>query len=60
MPRTATAAAVGAIGGGGRDLLSLLVNANTDPALPADQRMSDSDVLAQVPTFLVAGHETTR
>jgi len=27
--------------------------------LPESQRMSDEDVLAQVPTFLVAGHETT-
>ncbi|KZP09388.1 cytochrome P450 [Athelia psychrophila] len=54
------AAAAGDTGDGGRDLLSLLVKANTDPALPADQRMADSDVLAQVPTFLVAGHETTR
>ncbi|KZP28257.1 cytochrome P450 [Athelia psychrophila] len=53
------AAAAGDVGDGGRDLLSLLVKANTDPALPADQRMADSDVLAQVPTFLVAGHETT-
>jgi len=27
--------------------------------LPPSQRMSDADVLSQVPTFLVAGHETT-
>ncbi|KDR80817.1 hypothetical protein GALMADRAFT_241271 [Galerina marginata CBS 339.88] len=42
-----------------RDLLSLLVRANTATNLPPSQRMTDEDVLAQVPTFLVAGHETT-
>lgn len=44
----------------GRDLLSLLVKANTAHDLPEDHKMTDKDVLAQVPTFLVAGHETTR
>jgi len=43
----------------GRDLLSLLVRANTATDLSDSKRMSDEDVLAQVPTFLVAGHETT-
>ncbi|KZT18878.1 cytochrome P450 [Neolentinus lepideus HHB14362 ss-1] len=43
----------------GRDLLSLLVRANMATDLPEGQRMRDEDVLAQVPTFLVAGHETT-
>jgi len=43
----------------GHDLLSLLVRANTATDLSDSQRMSDEDVLAQVPTFLVAGHETT-
>ncbi|KAH9483603.1 Cytochrome P450 monooxygenase 205 [Psilocybe cubensis] len=42
-----------------RDLLSLLLKANMSTNLPENQRMSDEDVLAQVPTFLVAGHETT-
>ncbi|KAJ7291595.1 cytochrome P450 [Mycena rebaudengoi] len=44
-----------------RDLLSLLVRANTSKDIPESQRLSESDedVLAQVPTFLVAGHETT-
>ncbi|TXT04796.1 hypothetical protein VHUM_04064 [Vanrija humicola] len=42
-----------------RDLLSLLVRANTSPDVPADQRLTDAEVLAQVGTFLVAGHETT-
>jgi len=36
-----------------------LVTANTSPDLLDSQRLSDEDVLAQVPTFLVAGHETT-
>ncbi|KAH7906654.1 cytochrome P450 [Hygrophoropsis aurantiaca] len=43
----------------GRDLLSLLVRANMATDLPESQKLSDEDVLAQVPTFLVAGHETT-
>ncbi|TFK67144.1 cytochrome P450 [Pluteus cervinus] len=42
-----------------RDLLSLLVRANMSKDVPESQRMSDEDVLDQVPTFLVAGHETT-
>ncbi|KAJ6566323.1 cytochrome P450 [Mycena capillaripes] len=41
-----------------RDLLSLLVRANTAKDIPEAQRLSDPDVLAQVPTFLAAGHET--
>ncbi|KAJ6586473.1 cytochrome P450 [Mycena vulgaris] len=45
--------------GRARDLLSLLVRANTSKEIPASQRLSDEDVLAQVPTVLVAGHETT-
>lgn len=32
----------------GRDLLSLLVRANTEPDLPKSQRMSDKDVLARM------------
>ncbi|KAI5114648.1 hypothetical protein M0805_008456, partial [Coniferiporia weirii] len=43
----------------GRDLLSALVRANMDTELSDAQRMADEDVLAQVPTFIVAGHETT-
>ncbi|TFK34906.1 cytochrome P450 [Crucibulum laeve] len=42
-----------------RDLLSLLLRANMATDIPESQRMTDEDVLAQVPTFLVAGHETT-
>ncbi|KAF7356067.1 hypothetical protein MVEN_00936500 [Mycena venus] len=45
--------------GRARDLLSLLLRANTSKDLPTNQRLSDVDVIAQVPTFLVAGHETT-
>ncbi|KAL0577375.1 hypothetical protein V5O48_004627 [Marasmius crinis-equi] len=41
----------------GRDLLSLLVKSNMNEK--DGERMEDEDVLAQVPTFLVAGHETT-
>jgi len=43
----------------GSDLLSLLVRANMATDVPKSQRLSDRDVLAQVPTFIVAGHETT-
>ncbi|KIJ06503.1 hypothetical protein PAXINDRAFT_20308 [Paxillus involutus ATCC 200175] len=42
----------------GRDLLTLLVKANMATDIPGNQRLSDEDILAQVPTFLVAGHET--
>jgi len=45
--------------GSGRDLLSLLVRSNMATDLPESQRLTDQDVLAQVPTFIVAGHETT-
>ncbi|KAF9020787.1 cytochrome P450 [Hymenopellis radicata] len=45
--------------GRSRDLLSLLLRANMSTDIPESQRMSDEDVIAQVPTFLVAGHETT-
>lgn len=43
----------------GRDLLTILVKANMASDITESQRMSDEDVLAQVPTFLVAGYETT-
>ncbi|CCM00981.1 uncharacterized protein FIBRA_03029 [Fibroporia radiculosa] len=42
-----------------RDLLTLLLKANMSEDVPLNQRLSDDEVLAQVPTFLVAGHETT-
>nr|BED42956.1 cytochrome P450 monooxygenase [Trametes versicolor] len=43
----------------GRDLLTLLLKANISTDVPDNQRLSDEDVLAQVPTFLAAGHDTT-
>ncbi|KAJ8072363.1 hypothetical protein PM082_015922 [Marasmius tenuissimus] len=43
-----------------RDLFSLLVKSNMSTDVPLGQRMSEEEVLAQVPTFLAAGHETTR
>ncbi|KZP28280.1 cytochrome P450 [Athelia psychrophila] len=57
--KTAVAAADEKTGSGidGRDLLTLLVKANMGES--ATRRLSDADVLAQVPTFLIAGQETT-
>ncbi|TCD65211.1 hypothetical protein EIP91_002958 [Steccherinum ochraceum] len=43
----------------GRDILSLLIKANMSTDIPESQKLSDEDVLAQIPTFIVAGHETT-
>ncbi|KAJ3557679.1 hypothetical protein NM688_g1343 [Phlebia brevispora] len=43
----------------GRDLLSLLIKSNMANDIPDSQRLSDEEVLGQVPTFIVAGHETT-
>ncbi|KAJ6518172.1 cytochrome P450 [Mycena vitilis] len=42
-----------------RDLLSILVKANMSTAIPEKQRMSEAEVVAQMPTFFFAGHETT-
>ncbi|KDQ16690.1 hypothetical protein BOTBODRAFT_106698 [Botryobasidium botryosum FD-172 SS1] len=62
------AAVIAAAGKGGaveksnvtsRDLLSLLIKANMASDIPDTQKMSDEEVLAQISTFLVAGHETT-
>lgn len=39
----------------GKDILSLLVKANMAEDLPEALRLSDDDVMAQVPTFLIAG-----
>ncbi|EJD39291.1 cytochrome P450 [Auricularia subglabra TFB-10046 SS5] len=44
---------------GGKDLISLLLQANLAQDLDPAQRLSDEEVLAQIPTFLLAGHETT-
>ncbi|KAJ7867100.1 cytochrome P450 [Mycena olivaceomarginata] len=43
-----------------RDLVSVLVKANMSPSLPQSQRPTHAEVIAQIPTFFVAGHETTR
>ncbi|KAJ7120752.1 cytochrome P450 [Mycena crocata] len=43
----------------GRDLLSVLLKANMSADLPESQRLSDSEVIGQIPAFFVAGHETT-
>lgn len=43
----------------GHDLLSVLIKSNIASDMPESMRMSDSEILSQVPTFLLAGHETT-
>ncbi|KAJ7218656.1 cytochrome P450 [Mycena pura] len=44
---------------GRRDLLSVLIKANMSVDIPESQRLSDAEVIAQIPTFFIAGHETT-
>ncbi|KZV64003.1 cytochrome P450 [Peniophora sp. CONT] len=39
----------------GSDLLTLLLRANMASDLPESARMSDKDIVSQVPTFLIAG-----
>lgn len=41
--------------GTGKDLLSLLIKANMSPDVPPAQRMTDEEVMHQIPTFMVAG-----
>ncbi|EJU01812.1 cytochrome P450 [Dacryopinax primogenitus] len=43
----------------GRDLLSALIRANLAADLTPAHQMSDEEVLAQITTFLAAGHETS-
>ncbi|EJU05909.1 cytochrome P450 [Dacryopinax primogenitus] len=43
----------------GKDLLSALVRANMANDVTSAQKLNDEEVLAQISTFLVAGHETT-
>ncbi|EJD37728.1 cytochrome P450 [Auricularia subglabra TFB-10046 SS5] len=45
---------------GGKDLLSLLMRANLAADVEPSQRLTDLEVLDQIPTFIMAGHETTR
>ncbi|KAJ6455958.1 cytochrome P450 [Mycena vitilis] len=45
--------------GNKKDLLSVLLRANLDTNLPMNQRLSDHEMVSQIPAFLLAGHETT-
>jgi cytochrome P450 len=60
----------------GRDLISILIKANMARDIPDNARMTDEEILSresgsgnsrwntdeieEIPTFLLAGHETTR
>ncbi|KAJ7745809.1 cytochrome P450 [Mycena maculata] len=44
---------------GQKDLLSVLLKSNLSADLPESQRLSDAEVISQIPTFFLAGHETT-
>ncbi|KAJ7144334.1 cytochrome P450 [Mycena epipterygia] len=44
---------------GKRDLLSVLLKANLATNIPENQRLNEAEVIAQIPTFFFAGHETT-
>ncbi|KAJ7501076.1 cytochrome P450 monooxygenase [Mycena galericulata] len=46
-------------GSSGRDLFSLLLRANMAADIPEHHRMSDAEVVGQIPTFLIAGHATS-
>ncbi|KAI0033894.1 cytochrome P450 [Vararia minispora EC-137] len=43
----------------GHDLISLLIKSNVTEGTPENMRMTDEEIISQVPTFIVAGHETT-
>ncbi|KAF9566823.1 cytochrome-450 hydroxylase [Agrocybe pediades] len=43
----------------GKDLLSLLLKSNMATDLPADQRISDTDILHNINTFMFAGSDTS-
>lgn len=43
----------------GKDVLSLLIKANAAADLRPDQRLDDTEVIAQITTMLFTGHETT-
>ncbi|KAK7038502.1 cytochrome P450, partial [Favolaschia claudopus] len=42
-----------------RDLFSLILRANMSTDIPENHRMTDNEVIGQIPTFFVAGHATT-
>ncbi|KAJ7473951.1 cytochrome P450 [Mycena latifolia] len=42
-----------------RDLLATLLKANLSTNIPESQRLTDAEVIGQIPTFFIAGHETT-
>ncbi|PVG01516.1 cytochrome P450 [Serendipita vermifera] len=42
-----------------RDLLSLMIKSNMSTTVSPAQRLSKEQILNQIPTFLIAGHETT-
>ncbi|KAF7363184.1 hypothetical protein MVEN_00671000 [Mycena venus] len=43
--------------GKSRDLLSTLLKANLSTTIPETQRLNDAEVVGQIPTFFLAGHE---
>ncbi|KAA1474006.1 cytochrome P450 [Dentipellis sp. KUC8613] len=43
----------------GRDLMSLLIKANLAVDVAENARLSDDDLISQIPTLILAGHETT-
>jgi cytochrome P450 len=43
----------------GVDLLTLLIKANMAEDLKPEYRLTDEEVLSQISTFIIAGHETT-
>ncbi|KAJ7226177.1 cytochrome P450 [Mycena rebaudengoi] len=57
--KAAVMAAGGDKGFSSRDLFSLLLKANMEEDVPGKSRLSDEEVVAQIPAFFVAGHETT-
>ncbi|KAJ7777765.1 hypothetical protein B0H14DRAFT_3508041 [Mycena olivaceomarginata] len=44
--------------GSKRDLLSTLLKPNLSTAIPETQRLNDAEMLGQIPTSFLAGHET--
>ncbi|KAF7293830.1 hypothetical protein HMN09_01178900 [Mycena chlorophos] len=42
-----------------RDVLSVMLKANLSSGLPESQKLTEAEVVAQIPAFFVAGHETT-